>query len=46
MQPGCTALDQSIEDMNRSVMQLLTDQQVTNARLQLQPQHNEGFRCH
>ena len=35
-----SALDQSIADMNRSVMQLLTAQQAANVQLQLQTQQN------
>ena len=40
-QSGST-LDQSIADMNRSVMQLLTAQQAANAQLQLQTQQNQA----
>ena len=35
-------LDESIADMNRSLMQLLTAKQTTNAQLQLQPQWNQA----
>ena len=37
-----SALDQSIADMNRSVMQLLTTQQAANAQLQLQTQQKQA----
>ena len=40
-QSGST-LDQSIEDMNRSVIQLLTAQQVANVQLQLLTQQNQA----
>ena len=35
-----SVLKQSIADMNRSVMQLLTDQQAANVQMQLQTQQN------
>ena len=37
-----SALDQSSTDMNRSIMQLLTAQQATNADLQSQTQQNQA----
>ena len=37
-----SALDQSIADMNRSVMQLLNAQQAASAQLQLQMQQNQA----
>ena len=40
-QSGST-LDQSIADMNRSVLQLLTVQQAANVQLQLQTQQNQA----
>ena len=36
-----SALDQSIADMNRSVMELLSSQQAANVQLQLQTQQNQ-----
>ena len=37
-----SALDQTIADMNSSVMQLFTAQQAANALLQLQTQQNQA----
>ena len=37
-----SALDQSISDMNRSVMQLLTAQQAADVQLQLHTQYNQA----
>ena len=42
MWQGGSALDPSIADMNRSVMQLFAAQQAANAQLQLQTQQNQA----
>ena len=42
MQPNILALQQSIPDMNWSVMQVLSAQQAANTQLQVYTQHNQA----
>ena len=44
MQPGDTALDNSIADMNKAVLQQLTSQKATSIQLQLQAQQNQAMK--
>ena len=43
MWQSCSTQDQSIADMSRSVMQLLTAQQTANVQLELQTQQNQAI---